>query len=176
MGSSPLRKDRGFTLMEVIVTLVVLAIAAAAAIPAFLGATRVGEMDRAVGAFEAVFRLARDSAVLTARPVLVTVDSATGAVWMETARATALDGSAATAGDGIGGSFRRMGIASASAPGRRLDLELPGGVEVITTGARAAFRFAPTGAVDADTFGLRDATGRVRPLVLDRWSGHVLEP
>ncbi len=166
------RRD-GFTLMEVIVTLVVLAIAAAAAIPAFLGATRIEEMDRAVGAFEAVFRVARDSAVLTARPVLVTVDSATGAVWMETARATS--GGTNIGGD-MGGTFGRLGGATVSALGRRIELSLPPGLEVMTTRARAAFRFWPTGAVDADSLALRDATGQVRLIVLDRWSGHVVQP
>lgn len=159
--------------MEVIVTLVVLSIAAAAAIPAFLGAPRVAEMDQAAGAFESLFRLARDSAVVTARPVLVTVDSLTGAVWMETA-VSAAAGSPATSTLGAGDALRGASLVSAAgAPGRRIALGLPPGVEVIAPRARATFRFSPTGAVDADSLVLRDGSGRVRSLVLDRWSGHV---
>ena len=86
-GSMARRVNRlrmaGFTLIEVIVTLVVLSVVAALTIPAFLRDPVVADMDDGQGRLEALFRIARDSAVRSAVPVTVAFDSATGYAWLD---------------------------------------------------------------------------------------------
>src|SRR5690606_945434 len=75
---------RGFTLVELVVAFVVLAVMAAMAAPAFLASPRPpAALDDAQGRLQALFRLARDSAVRSATPVTVVIDSASGRVWLD---------------------------------------------------------------------------------------------
>lgn len=74
---------RGFTLLELLVTLLILGIMAAVAAPAFVGDRPPPDLVDAEGRVEALFRMARDSAVRTATPVTVVVDSVSGLVWLD---------------------------------------------------------------------------------------------
>jgi general secretion pathway protein H len=137
------RGDLGFTLVEVVVVLLVLSLTAAVAVPAFRTTRQAGELDLATERIEALLRLARDSAVRHAVPVTVVVDSASSLVWLRDP-------------EGIGS-----------------DLELPQGVTLELTSARARFHFQPSGAAFPDTVFLRSSAG-LRAVTLNPWTGHAI--
>jgi general secretion pathway protein H len=143
------RVRRGFTLVEVIVVLAILAVAAAVSVPALRALTAdEPEIETATRRFEALFKVARDSALRAGTPVTVVIDSASGRVWL-TARGVAAD------------------------PAEGLELELPAGVRLQLGVARARFRFTPGGGALADSVVLRTSM-ETRLLTLNPWSGDVV--
>ncbi|MEX1181765.1 MAG: GspH/FimT family protein [Gemmatimonadota bacterium] len=139
----------GFTLIELVVVLLIVAVATAVTVPALLSEPVETELDAATHRIQDLFRIARDSAVRAGVPVTVTIDSATGAVWLGS---ETVDGGAVRAGG---------------------PLELPPGVGLQLSEARATFSFSPGGAAFADSLLLRAGTEE-RLITIDTWTGHMV--
>jgi type II secretion system protein H len=162
----------GFTLVEIIVVLVIIAVATAFTLPAFLEPRAEDDMTAAARRIDALFRLARDSAVRGGVPITVAIDSATGVVWLvperiATAAAHSAPGSRLTAPTTAIRSVRR----DAADAGESLDLRPS--VRLELSAARAGFLFTPGGAAFGDTLVLRTAT-RSLTITLDPWTGHAI--
>ena len=111
---------------------------------------------------EALFRLARDSAVRSGTPIDVLIDSASSRVWLVS---VGLDSALATP---VSNENPPQNPANAGE-----DLGLPELVHLQLTKARASFRFAPSGAVFADTLVLMlQNAGRV--ITLNPWTGDIV--
>jgi prepilin-type N-terminal cleavage/methylation domain-containing protein len=191
---------RGFTLIELLVSLLIISVMAGVAAPAFLSEPAPPDMEDAQGRLEALFRMARDSAVRTATPVTVVLDSVSGLVWLDARTRLAADlppaegapaagraGQSGVASDGSirlrtqgtfgGGSTLGMGIAGggtglrAAANGE--SLELPASVTLHLYQARTRFTFAPNGSVVGDSLLLRGRNREERMITLDRWNGRI---
>jgi prepilin-type N-terminal cleavage/methylation domain-containing protein len=173
------RGRAGFTLVEVVVVLLILALGAAIAVPALLAPREDADIDAATRRIELLFQLARDSAVRGGVPIAVTIDSATGGVWLAPVHETD-DGMYATTSPA---NLRPPGLLAAAAAslaggaagsaGAGEDIGLPGTVRLELTRARARFVFAPAGAAFGDSLLLR-AGAAVRLVSLDPWTGHAL--
>jgi prepilin-type N-terminal cleavage/methylation domain-containing protein len=74
MGQQPEVDARGFTLLELIVTLVVIAVAAGLVAPAIGRSTETLRVRAEVAGFSATFRHAREQAITTRRQYTVTVN------------------------------------------------------------------------------------------------------
>ena len=123
--------QKGFTLVEVIVVLIILAAMAALAVPAFRRVVQEDDMTVATRQLEALFKLARDSAIKSGMPVTVWIDSVSSGVWLVgPAQDTASVAAAATATTGL-----------RAVPGEPLDL--PAAVRIELTRTRSRFRFTP---------------------------------
>jgi len=187
------RGPRGFTLIEVLVTLLIMAVMAAVTAPAFLSQRAPRELDDAEGRLVALFRMARDSAIRTATPVTVVIDSVSGLVWFDVKTrpsqevpaetypygADPGDGNIRLRTDGAFGGGSTLGL-GARGPGVGLrppangeSLELPAAVGMELFKTRSRFTFAPTGAVQGDSILLRGPQGEVRVITLDPWTGRV---
>lgn len=170
----------GITLLELVVALAILSLAAAVAVPAFLGLGREDELTQATRRVQTLFRLARDSAISSGLPVTVVIDSVSELVWVDTPRRIQLG-----SGNGpdapislfndrssevnlalLGGEAALAAIV----PGESLGL--PEGVRMGLPRARARFTFEPTGAALADTLLLTGPFG-VRTVSIDAWTGDV---
>jgi prepilin-type N-terminal cleavage/methylation domain-containing protein len=152
----------GFTLVEVSVVLIILAIMGALAVPALRNYVQEDDMSAATRTVELLFKIARDSAVRSAAPVTVWIDSASGGVWLVAARDTLVADSVTQA--------ERVG--TTLVPGE--PLELPTSVKLELSKARARFRFAASGAVFADSLTLHSA-GETRLITLNPWTGDVVK-
>jgi prepilin-type N-terminal cleavage/methylation domain-containing protein len=152
----------GFTLVEVTVVLIILALMGALAVPAFRRWVEDDELTGATRVLEALFRLARDSAIASGTPVVVWIDSASSGVWLTTASEVGSPPPATAA--------LRAGAIRAT-PGK--PLELPGAARIELSKTRARFRFAPSGAVFADSLVIRTPMA-VRLITLHPWTGDVL--
>lgn len=173
----------GFTIIELITVLGIMSLAVLVAVPAIRTWVREDDITRATKRIDALFRLARDSAVRSGTPVTVVIDSVSGLVWLDAPTAAA--GSAyAAPGEKIvaapsnrsvtmGADARANNAAAADhvVPGESLDL--PSSIRLELPRARARFEFAPTGATFADTLLLRWTTGE-RKITLNRWTGDVI--
>lgn len=168
----------GFTLIEIIVVLAIVAISAGLAAPAFRSLFQRDDLSEATHTFETLFAFARDSAIHSGIPVTVLVDSASGKVWLDSP-APDIDPDTmpqAAPGGAIGSQTMR-----AMRPGtQRMDevddgepLDLPASVRIELTRARAKFTFEPGGLAFSDTLVLRTTTGQ-HVLVLNRWTGDVI--
>jgi type II secretion system protein H len=71
-----LRDERGFTLLELIVTLIVIALATGVVIPTLARSTEAIRVRAEVAGFSAMLRHARERAIVTRRPQTVVVDPA----------------------------------------------------------------------------------------------------
>jgi type II secretion system protein H len=162
----------GFTLVEIIVVLVIIAVATAFTLPAFLEPRPEDDMTAAARRIDTLFRVARDSAVRGGVPIAVAIDSATGAVWLVPERV-------ATAAERSATSSRLTQPTTALRSLRRdaadvgASLELPPSVRLELSAARAGFLFTPGGAAFGDTLVLRTAT-RTLTITLDPWTGHAI--
>lgn len=172
---------RGFTLLEILVTLLILGVMAGVAVPAFLAEQTELDLADAEGRIEALFRLARDSAIVSGDPVTVVMDSASTLVWLDVRGYPGAEPSSSEPPSGepsVEGSFgggSTLGRASigmrAPEPGQSLDL--PTTVQLEQFGARTRFTFLPTGAASGDSIVLRASTGELRVITVDPWTGHA---
>lgn len=157
-------RRRGFTLIELVVVLLLIAVATAVTVPAFLdGEPRQTDLDAATERISLLFRLARDSAVHSGMPVTVSIDSITGTAWL----VTGADAQDAATVSNVG----RPAGALHVTPGE--SLALPMSVRLELASARARFRFSPGGAAFGDTIVLRTNTG-ARAITLDPWTGDAV--
>ena len=160
----PSATRRGFTLIELVVVLLLIALATAVTVPAFLHEDPPqADMDAAEQRVSLLFRLARDSAVHSGAPVTVFLDSITATAWLVT-------GSSATSSDPASNASRTAGALHAT-PGESLGL--PASVSLGMSSARARFRFMPGGAAFGDTLVLR-AGATVRSMTVDPWTGDAV--
>jgi prepilin-type N-terminal cleavage/methylation domain-containing protein len=160
-----MRLRPGFTLLEIMAVLLILAFASALAVPAFRKFVEEDDMTKATRRIEALFRVARDSAVRSGWPVTVVIDSA----YAQPGSATMRANRSVTMGSGR----LRTGLAAADHVVQGEDLDLPETVTLGVTRARARFEFAPSGASFPDTLFLRWSTGE-RMITVHRWTGDIL--
>jgi prepilin-type N-terminal cleavage/methylation domain-containing protein len=174
------RARAGFTLLEIMAVLVIIAFASALAVPAFRKFVNEDDMTKATRRIEALFRVARDSAVRSGTPVTVVIDSVSNKVWFDVATPAVLDSEYAQPGEASSsnrsvtmGRGPRLSVSAADhvVPGE--DLGLPESVTLQVTRARARFEFAPSGAAFPDTLFLRWTLGE-RAITVHRWTGDVL--
>jgi len=173
-------KRAGITLLELIMALTIIALAVGVAVPAFLGLGRRDELTRATQRVQALFRLARDSAISSGLPVTVVIDSVSELVWIDTPKRIQLG---SQVGSEVPASLFEdttnaldlalLGgeeVLDALVPGEPLGL--PQGVRMELPRARARFTFEPTGAALADTLLLTGPFG-TRAVTIDAWTGDV---
>jgi prepilin-type N-terminal cleavage/methylation domain-containing protein len=177
---NPTRNCRGITLLELVAALTIIAIAVGVAVPAFLSLGREDELTRATRRVNALFRLARDSAIRSGLPVTVVIDSVSGLVWIDAPPRIQLGSGGMEEGGGslfddlpenvnlalLGGEE----ILEDLVPGEPVGL--PDGVRMELPRARARFTFEPTGAALADTMLLTGNFG-IRAVTIDPWTGDV---
>lgn len=168
----------GFTLIELMATMLIIALATALAVPAFREYFRQDDLTEATDRMKALFQLARDSAVRSGLPVTVVIDSISGLVWLDAPVPPAIDQEVALPQSTAPRRMTTPGFATPSTlrgdvfvPGE--SLELPQTVQMELTRARALFAFQPTGRVFADTVYLR-ASMRTVLITADRWTGDLL--
>jgi prepilin-type N-terminal cleavage/methylation domain-containing protein len=162
-------RRHGFTLVEVVVVLGILALVAAFTVPAFLRDVEPDDMTRAERRVEALFKLARDSAIRGGVPVTVVIDSVSGRVWLDVPPSPSVIDSltdlATVAGVGVGtigvGTRVRLGgLTRGEAVDVGESLELPQSIRLHLSSARARFTFSPGGSAFADSlvlFGRSDS-------------------
>jgi len=147
------RRATGFTLVELIVTLLIISVAAIVSVPAFLGDRKASDLDRATERLEALLYLARDSALVSASPMALVLDSVSGLVWLTSAKG--------------GGSEAALLLRDGTS------LDLPTGIRMQMSSARARFLFQPSGAAFADTLFLHSAAEK-RAVTVNPWTGHAI--
>ena len=131
MTTRQLRRNRGgFTLLELIVVLALLAITAAASVPAFLGESTATPEQRTATALAAVLTRTRDAARESSAPATVVLSPADGRYWITTRDSTA------------------TGV-----------LALNGGVTMIGATDRILCRFEPTGPATPFTITIQGSRG-----------------
>jgi prepilin-type N-terminal cleavage/methylation domain-containing protein len=158
----PASNENGFTLVEMTVVILILAVMGAVAIPAFRNWVQEDDLTVATRRLESLFKLARDSAVYSGSSMTVWIDSATSSVWLvgETSDTAAVD------------TLRQRKVGELTVtPGE--SLELPESIRIELTHARARFRFAASGAVFADSLSLVSAY-TTRLITLHPWTGDVI--
>jgi prepilin-type N-terminal cleavage/methylation domain-containing protein len=169
----------GFTLIEIIVTIIILTVAAAVAAPAFRALYQEDPLTAAEHRMEALFRLARDSAIRSGRPVTVVIDSLSGLVWLD---APPFAGTADSIQEAslAQRSSSVIGMRAPTMPSARrpevttgTSLDFPSGIRLDLMRARARFAFAPTGSAFPDTVWLRSSVV-TRGVTLDPWTGDAI--
>jgi prepilin-type N-terminal cleavage/methylation domain-containing protein len=177
------RARGGFTLLEIVIVLLVLAVATAAAVPAFrsLRDDDRSDIDIATLRVQMLFRLARDSAVRGGTLVTVLVDSASSRVWLDARESHGAFEWAGSTENARTYGMSRSGHSIATLMDRDAErreregesLELPGSVRMEIGAARARFTFSPGGATFGDSLVLRAGT-TTRVITLNRWTGDVI--
>jgi Tfp pilus assembly protein FimT len=163
-GSATVRG--GFTLMEIVVVFVIVALATALSVPAWRRWFQEDDMTVATRRIEALFRLARDSAIRGGEPVTVVIDSVTGHVWLDAPRPPLI-------ADSMYAPRTTLSVERAAEESKGESLELPLSVTIELTQARARFEFAPSGAAYADSLVLKAPMG-LRLITVNPWTGDVV--
>ncbi len=138
-------------------------------------------MTKATRRIEALFRVAKDSAVRSGWPVTVVIDSVSSKVWLDVAMPPPVDSAYAQPGAQtprnrsvtLGSGRMRAGLSAADHVVQGEDLGLPETITLGLTRARARFEFAPSGASFSDTLFLRSSMGD-RLITVHRWTGDIL--
>jgi general secretion pathway protein H len=143
------RARGGFTLVEMVVVLLILAVATAVTVPALRQPPVEDDFTIALKQVDDMFRFARDSAVRGRVPVTIAIDSVTGNVWL------------------LADDDQSSGLTEAE------PLDLPRGVSIQLTKSRARFRFMPSGAAFADSLTVL-TNGASRLISVDPWTGHAV--
>ncbi len=138
----------GFTLVEIVVVLAILALTAAAVVPAFTRAIDDDPVTAAARRLERILLDARATGLTRAVPVRVAIVPETGRYWV----------------------FKEVGGDSTALDSG--SLTLAPGLRLWSAAARPTIRFSPVGVVDADSLLVLGATG-ARALVIARWTGAV---
>jgi prepilin-type N-terminal cleavage/methylation domain-containing protein len=163
----------GFTLLELVAVMIIISITTVIAVPAFRSLIVEDDITTATHRIEALFKVARDSALRGGLPVTVVIDSVSGSVWLDSPVPPPLDDTLSV--EQRRRNARTIGkytsLTSADSTGE--SLELPRGVSLELTRARATFVFAPSGATFADSLVLRTPL-TTRLLTVDRWTGDVI--
>jgi type II secretory pathway pseudopilin PulG len=175
-----LRGREGITLLELVTALLIISLAVAVAVPAYLRLGNQDDLTRATQRVETLFRLARDSAIRSGLPVTVVVDSVSELVWLDTPRRIQLgtqdleeeEPSFFDEVDSVANLALLGGEEALEALEPGQPLGLPDGVRMELPRARARFTFDPTGAALADTLLITGSFG-VRAVVIDPWTGDV---
>ena len=169
----------GMTLLELTVALLILSLAVAVAVPAFLSLGREDDLTRATRRVETLFRLARDSAIHSGLPVTVVLDSVTGLVWVDTPRRPRLGSENQPEEDVSLFDDPTWDMAAALVGGDEVDVLEPGApigippaIRLELPRARTRFTFEPSGAALADTLVLVGPLG-ARVVTVDPWTGDV---
>ncbi len=179
-GGAGGRSRAGITLLELVTALLIISLAVAVAVPAFLSLGQEDDRLRATRRVETLFRLARDSAITSGLPVTVVIDSVTELVWLDTPgrirlgtrEAPEVETSLFRSAD-TNPSLSLLGgeeALEALKPGEPLGL--PEGVRMELPRARTRFTFQPTGAALADTLLLTGPVGTLA-VTIDPWTGDV---
>ena len=173
-------RSAGFTILELVVVLMIVAMGAAIAVPAFLNWIEEDDLSTATSLVDGLFTLARDSAMRSGHPVTVVIDSASGLVWLDAHAPAALGTSDPGGGDGPDPSPSPP--PSADAGGKQVgvfgvgegeSLELPRTVRIQLSRARGTFTFNPTGTAFADSLTLKGAREEVL-ITIDPWTGDAI--
>lgn len=134
---------RGFTLIELLVVLVLLAVTAAAAVPAFLESRSVAPERQAAEGIAALIAQARDAAQASGVPGVITFAPREGRYWMTT------------------GGETRTGT-----------LSMPAGVRMRSDGRdRVELIFRGTGTSSSGSITVEGRT--IVAIAVDRWTGDV---
>ena len=157
------RNRSGFTIIELIVVMIILAVMTSLAVPAFRSWVDEDDLTMATRRVETLFRLARDSAVRSGMPMTVWIDSITARAWLVP---VTLDSASITPPVSRPGS-------SQTALDEGVEIGFPSTVHLQLSRARASFRFGAGGAVFADTLILSTATAN-RRITLNPWTGDVV--
>lgn len=177
MSSGPpvLRARNGITLIELMVVFAILAFTTVIAVPAFRSLLNEDDLTRSVRRVEALFQLARDSAIRGGEPVTIVMDSVTGNVWLEVPSVTDpfAEPVAGETPVRLAAPLRSSAAMFAEGVDEGESLQLPTSVRIDLGRARARFTFAPTGAAYADTLVLRSSLGE-RLITVNRWTGDVI--
>lgn len=179
-AGASVRSRTGITLLELVAALLIISLAVAVAVPAFLSLGRTDDLTAATRRVETLFRLARDSAISSGTPVTVVIDSVTGLVWVDTPLRIQLGSQALMEApaslfdetDPSGNLALLGGSAALEALKPGQPLGLPEGIAMALPRARSRFTFEPTGAALADTLLLTGSFG-VRAVTIDPWTGDV---
>jgi len=171
--------EDGFTLIEMAVVVIVLAVGAAVAVPAWRAGAVPDDITRATAVVDDLFRIARDSAIASGRAVTVVVDSVTSSVWMEVEpRPGGFGFDAPVAPERVAGEVR--GTAALHRRSRfdptpigATRLPLPESIRLEVPRARSRFTFSPGGQAFSDSLVLSGISGR-RTLTLDLGTGDVV--
>lgn len=185
----------GFTIIEVVVVMLILAVATAITIPALLPPPADDDLTAATRKIDMLFGIARDSAARSGGYVTVMIDSATGGVWLlsdadpDSAFAPAsgpfgarrvigggaADPARANSGGNVNASASHAVMPSFGDRDARAGepLDLPSSVRLELSKARAQFRFSATGAAFADSLVLRTPSG-THLVTIDPWNGHAI--
>jgi prepilin-type N-terminal cleavage/methylation domain-containing protein len=164
------RRNPGFTLIEIVVVLLIVAVATAFALPNFLAPRDDDDLTAAARRIDTLFRLARDSAARSGVAMAVAIDSASGAVWLLPERVEEIEPepfSTRRPTPPAGTTRRSSGFDAGES------LELPATVKLELGTARARFLFTPSGAAWGDTLVLR-TTMRAMTITLDPWTGDAI--
>lgn len=160
------RAAAGFTLLEMMVVFILVALATSLAVPAWRRWFEEDDMTVATRRIEALFRLARDSAIRSGNPVTVVIDSISGNVWLDSRKRV-------TPADSLEAPDRAVTTRSERTSEGGTSLELPATVKLELAQARARFEFSPSGAAFADSLVLRTPLV-ARLITLNPWTGDVL--
>lgn len=181
-GVIPQRARPGFTIIEVVVVMLILAVATAITIPALLPPPADDDLTAATRKIDLLFGIARDSAARSGGYVTVMIDSATGGVWLLSDAdpdSTFAPASGPFGARGLlqsGSTAPRNGANAAVGdrdPRAGEPLDLPASVRLELSKARAQFRFSATGAAYADSLVLRTPSG-THLVTIDPWNGHAI--